>query len=208
MSNSNERTQIVKKHTMYAEVKTLRPDLVESGEVLVATIVENCQFSVSVLTLLPGAKIKEHGHGRDEEEYYYETGKKRLTHCKVGETHSLANDTDEIEIVISVKYQNCSAEDSNKDLEDFYAKPSRMDKSKCYGKIGYVDLYKDANTDICMYIMNSRTAIKECKHEGEGSYEEYILQLPEKMPKYYKDVTKLIRNKGSGLQFMISAKVH
>lgn len=207
MLKLNERTKIENKRAEYATTVPLSPDLIASGEVLVSKIVETSRFTVSMLTMFPGAEIKNHGHVQGEEEYYFKIGKRRLTHCGIGKRHRLINRSDKIEVVISVKYKNCS-QDNNEDSAIFYVKPNTVESDKRYGVVKCINLYKDANTQIEMFIINPGAALVRSMAEGEDMCREYIWQLPERIPEFCTDVTETIRNKERQSKFIISAKFY
>jgi len=78
--------------------------LVERGEVLKTFIFEDEECSISLLTLFPGAKIREHTHTDDKECYFFI--KKRLVQiCPVGGSHSLENTTEGVLFVLAIKYK-------------------------------------------------------------------------------------------------------
>ncbi len=82
----------------------LAKSLVERGLILKSPIYEDSDCSVAMLTLFPGAKIREHWHISDKE-YYFFIKEKRIECCKIGESHQLENLTGEVLFVIAVKYK-------------------------------------------------------------------------------------------------------
>ena len=92
-----------KKTTELNEPYFLEADKVEKGIVLVQPMYESAEKKVSVLTLFPGAKIKEHLH-KDDKEMYIIIESLKGSLCKRGEAHSLENpSTSEYMFVLSIK---------------------------------------------------------------------------------------------------------
>ena len=64
----------------------LSEELVEKGHVLKSKILETVHCEVSLLTMFPGSKIKEHSHPNDRE-YYIIPEEERYEHCPKGAKH-------------------------------------------------------------------------------------------------------------------------
>lgn len=86
------------------EITLLEGSKVEKGEVFSETIYQDSVRTVSLLTLSPGAKIKEHLHLYDSEIYLgLHTGEK-IGECRQFERHSLENpSTSQYLFVLSIK---------------------------------------------------------------------------------------------------------
>ena len=82
----------------------LPAELVERGEILKSFVFENEDCSISLLTLFPGAKIREHTHTEDKECYFF-IDKRVAQICSVGMSHSLENTTKNVLFVLSIKYK-------------------------------------------------------------------------------------------------------
>ena len=92
---------------MQEEISGMEPlpkTLVERGEVFKTLVLETKECTIALLTLLPGAKIREHQHIDDKECYYYVKDKVAKI-CSMGDSHSLENKTNEIMFVLSIKYR-------------------------------------------------------------------------------------------------------
>lgn len=86
----------------FDSVPTLSPDLVENGIIYKIQIYKDEVSEAAFLYLSPGAKILQHEHVDDCEDYILI--KDRVTlHCEKGGTHSLENPGDEWMPVISIK---------------------------------------------------------------------------------------------------------
>ena len=81
----------------------LSKELVEKGHVLKSRILQTAKCEVSLLTLFPGSKIKEHTHF-DDREYYIIPEEERYEYCSKGEKHSIENQSiNQCMFIISVK---------------------------------------------------------------------------------------------------------
>lgn len=92
---------------MQEEISGMEPlseSLVERGEVFKTLVLETKDCTIVLLTLLPGAKIREHQHV-DDKECYYDIKNKVAKICSKGDSHSLENNTEEIMFVLSIKYR-------------------------------------------------------------------------------------------------------
>ena len=92
---------------MQEEISGMEPlpqSLVERGEVFKTLVLETKECTMVLLTLFPGAKIREHQHVDDKECYYYVKDKVAKI-CSVGDSHSLENNSDEVMFVLSIKYR-------------------------------------------------------------------------------------------------------
>lgn len=86
------------------KMTTIDESLIEQGNILKAFIYEDEETYVSMLLLSPGAKIKEHKHTVDAEDYFiFKTREHRM--CEVGESHSLENPYSDWMPVLSIKYK-------------------------------------------------------------------------------------------------------
>ena len=65
--------------------------LVERGTVKKCLLFQQEYFSVAILILSPGSKIKKHTHFVNNEKYVFETGEVQV--CLKGEEHELENST-------------------------------------------------------------------------------------------------------------------
>ena len=107
LSNSADMLFETAEAFMQEEISGMEPlseSLVERGEVFKTLVLETKECTVALLTLLPGAKIREHQH-IDDKEAYYDIKEKVAKICSKGDWHSLENNTDEIMFVLSIKYR-------------------------------------------------------------------------------------------------------
>ena len=76
--------------------------LIERGTVQKCLLFQQEYFTVAVLVLSPGSKIKKHPHFMDNEKYVFETGEVQL--CLKGEEHELENPTNGNMTVLAIKW--------------------------------------------------------------------------------------------------------
>ena len=75
---------------------------VERGTVQQSLLFQQGYFSVTILKLSPGAKIKKHTHHSNNEKYVFDTGEVDV--CIKGGEHELENLTDKEMMVLSIKW--------------------------------------------------------------------------------------------------------
>ena len=75
---------------------------VERGSVKKCLLFQQGFFSVAILELSPGAKIRKHRHNVDNEKYVFENGESST--CTKGYEHELENTTDKTIRVYSIKW--------------------------------------------------------------------------------------------------------
>ena len=75
----------------YEEPKLLNTCMVEKGEVYIESIYKDASIEIAILTLTPGAEIRDHLHLYDSEIYLdLQTGEK-IGKCEQFKRHSLKN---------------------------------------------------------------------------------------------------------------------
>ena len=80
----------------------LEKNKVEAGKVFIQPIYKGNLVTVSLLTIYPHSKIAEHPHKEDCEWYLnIQTGESHF--CDIGGSHGYANDSDEKQLLLSVK---------------------------------------------------------------------------------------------------------
>ena len=75
----------------------------KKGEIFSETIYQDSTKTVSLLTLSPGAKIREHLHLYDSEIYFDLKTGDVIGECKQFERHSLENPSNQYLFVLSIK---------------------------------------------------------------------------------------------------------
>lgn len=95
--------KIWEEENCYENIKLLDSSKVEKGEVFSETIYKDSVKTVSLLTLSPGAKVREHLHLYDSEIYFDLKTGDVIGECKQFERHSLENPSNQYLFVLSIK---------------------------------------------------------------------------------------------------------
>lgn len=151
--------------------RSLDSNLIEAGEVLVDKIIAAYRFEVSLLVLFPGAAIKRHTHSTDEE-YYYCINEKVITKCKVGDSHGLINDSEEIMYVVSVKYAQNPMFDCLK-ATILYHMPQNFESQE-NGTAFLIDIFESKDKKVSICILTQGAKLEERTHPD---YKEFWLDL-------------------------------
>lgn len=89
----------------YRKAETLSPLIVENGTITQRLIFATSTFSVHLLELEPGAKIKPHHHNAENELYYFlDTHEVQV--FIIGQEHQLENTSNKFIQVLSVKFRS------------------------------------------------------------------------------------------------------
>ncbi len=92
--------------------KPLSPEMIEKGEIEKCKIaeMEEGDYEIGLLRLMPGAKIKKHLHDKNWEIYIIHKNNYSpndiIDVCNLGESHELENTTNEVMEVIYIKGNN------------------------------------------------------------------------------------------------------